>query len=62
LKIFALSEGGINIAMKTSHWPVPNMKGKKFYRFRCGCCSAQNKREELREKEIARLTDEEINE
>lgn len=46
--------------MKSTFHQVPNMRGKKEYAFRCGCCWAQNFREEQREFEISKLTFEEI--
>lgn len=39
---------------------VPDLKGKKSYRFRCNCCSAYNDREELLAKAVAKETEEEI--
>lgn len=35
--------------------PVPNMRGKKSYRFKCGCCDAQDFRSQESEREARAL-------
>ena len=39
--------------MKSVHtgWKIPNMRGKKFYRFSCMCCEAIDFREMLLKRE-----------
>ena len=36
--------------MRTTYVQPPNMKGKKFHAFRCGCCWARNVLDEERER------------
>jgi hypothetical protein len=43
--------------MKSVHtgWKIPNMRGKKVYRFRCQCCEAIDFRDEQEAREATRL-------
>lgn len=37
--------------MRTTYRQPPNMKGKKFHAFGCGCCWARDVRDEYREQQ-----------
>lgn len=46
----------------TFHSNVPNLKGKKTYLFRCGCCECRDLRDKFNAKALASELAEEIQE
>ena len=49
--------------MKSTHaGNIPNMKGKKVISFSCGCCGAENLKEEERKKEAKKEIEQAIEE